>query len=224
MRKLLVSIFTAIFLLTFVSYAGAQDATSSTNRKDRLERQKERVATREAKRQDKVEERKARIEEKKQRIASKTAELKVRLSEFRDKKKTALVEKINNSLNTVNDKQTASMQKHLEKMDELLTKLEERVNNKAAEGKDISSASSALALSATQIATAKSAVSVQADKDYAIDVSTESAVRADAKTARDALHADLKQVRQLVILAKQGLANAIRVAATTLGGIGDGKR
>lgn len=217
MKYLLFPILTVILLLTSVSFAGAQDATSSTNRK-------ERVATREAKIKERTEERKVRQEEKKQRIASKTAELKVRFTEFKDKRKAALAEKINNSLNTVNDRQTAAMQKHLEKMEELLTKLEERVNNKAAEGKDISSASAAIARSAASIASAKSAVSAQADKDYAIAVSTESAVRIDAKEARDQLHTDLKAVRELVVEAKQSLANAIRVAATTLGGIGDGKR
>ncbi|MBI2036672.1 hypothetical protein HYT17_03515 [Candidatus Microgenomates bacterium] len=216
MKYLPTTIITVLLLLLFAFPIFAQDATSSTNRKDR-------VATREAKRQELIENKQVRQEEKKQRIASKTAELKARLAEFRDKKKTALVEKINNSLNTVNDRQTAAMQKHLEKMEELLTKLEERVNNKAAEGKDTSSASAALASSATSIALAKSAVEAQAGKDYTIQVSSESAVRTDAKAARDALHADLKQVRQLVVAAKQSLANAIAVAAKTLGGIGDGK-
>lgn len=252
MRHIVIAALTVALLLTGCSAVLAQESTSTstgstrqtpfstgtslreTPRKQIIERKEERIATREAKRQERREtiaskaaERKEsmdkRLQEHKELMASKAVELKAKLAEFKDKKRAAIVEKVNTVLNIINTKRTDEMKKHLAKMSELLAKLEDRVDAKDAQGKDTTAANAAIASASAAIASASSAVDAQALKDYTVTISSESAARADTKATRNRLHQDLQAVRKLVIDAKQALSNAIRIAATTLGGIGDGK-
>ena len=205
----------------------AQDATSSpsptsTRRQkaqQRVQEIRENYASRAAQRRGEIAEK---LAEHRQRMASRAAELRERLALFKDKKKAATAERINSVFSLINEKRTEAMRRHLERMSELLDKLQERVDKKITEGKDGATANNAIASASAAIASASTAVDAQALKGYTIKVSSESAVRADAKVTRDALHTDLQGVRKLVIDAKQAVANAIRTAATSLGGIGEG--
>lgn len=95
------------------------------------------------------------------------------------------------------------MTKHLERMSQLLDKLENRNPQAARTG---------IARARDAIASASAAVNVQADKDYTLQLTTESKIRADSQNQRQKLHDDLKAVRLLVIEAKQAVGNAIRTA------------
>lgn len=180
----------------------AQDATSSTKR---IEKVKERVETR----KEKVE---TRITATKEKMASREAALKEKLQAFRDKKKAEIAQRVNTNLNKINQNQTDQMQKHLDKMSALLDKLEARVNKASPDIKNPSLAKGANADARAAIASASSAVSAQAEKDYSLEVTTESRVKGEAQAKRDQLHKDLQAVRKQVIDAKQAVANAIRVA------------
>lgn len=201
------AIFIILCLLLIAAYpALAQDATSSTTNRDvRKEKVQQRVETR----KENVETRIAAIREK---IASKEAALKLRLEAFKDKRKAQIAERVNTSLNKINQNQTSQMLKHLDKMSAILGKLEARVNQAKPDIKDPQVARTAIAEAKAAIASASAAVSTQAENDYTIEVSTESKIRQDAQAQREKLHTDLKSVRQLVIDAKQKVANAIRVA------------
>ena len=153
-----------------------------------------------------------RMEGLKERIASKHAELKVRLDQFRDQKKATAAARISENLNKINDKQTEQMLKHLDKMTAILDKLEDRVDRGTPDIKDPAKAKVAIASASAAIASASAAVNAQAEKDYTLTGSSESTIRAEAKAARDRLHADLQAVRRLVIDAKQAVGNAIRIA------------
>ena len=159
------------------------------------------------------------IEDKGAAIATRAAQLKAKLQQFKDQVKAKIVEKINATLARINQNQTDQMKKHLDKMSGILTKVESRVNEASSSGQSTASASAAIATAKEAIASASAAITVQAGMDYTIQVSSESAVRADAKLARDKLHGDLKNVRLLVIGAKQSVAKAIMIAATTLKGV-----
>lgn len=139
------------------------------------------------------------VEIRKEKMSTREAALKTKLDKFRDKKKAEVADRVNSNLNQINEKQTMQMLKHLDKMSALLTKLETRTGN-----------STAAATAKTAIASAAAAVKAQSEKDYTIQVTTESKIRKDAQKVRDELHTDLKNVRKLVIDAKQAVANAIR--------------
>lgn len=153
-----------------------------------------------------------RMEAVREKIASREAALKAKLQTFRDQRKAALAEKINQTLAMINKKQTDQMKKHLDLMTTLLNKLQDRVDRGTPDIKDKDAALAAIADSRAKIASTSAAVTAQSLKDYTIVVTSETTVQADARAARDRLHTDLFALRKLVIDAKQSVANAIRVA------------
>lgn len=152
------------------------------------------------------------MEEIRAKIASKEAILKTRLQKFRDKRKAEIAERINTNLNRINKNRTEDMLRHLNKMSTILDKLEARVNQGKPDIKDSAKAKEAIDSARDAIASASAAAQAQAAKDYTLTVSSEAAIRAEAKAARDKLHTDLQAVRKLSIAAKQAVGNAIRVA------------
>lgn len=187
---------------TLINPVYAQTATSAATRreavKERVDTRREAVATK--------------IAAMKERIATREAALKARLDTFKDKRKAQVAERVNTNLNSINQKQTSQMQTHLDRMSELLTKLEERVNKPTPDIKDVTAAKAAIASSMASISLASDAVAAQAEKDYTINLTTESQVRVDAQAMRDQLRTDLTSTRSLVVEAKQSVANAVRVA------------
>lgn len=152
------------------------------------------------------------VDELKEKIASRTAAFNAKLDVFKDRKKAEVAERVNNNLNRINLNQTGQMQKHLNTMSKILERLEVRVNSGKPDIKDPAAARAAIVSAKTTIATASAAIAAQAQKDYTIQVTSESRVKADAKLQRDKLHTDLQSIRKIVIDAKQSVADAIRVA------------
>lgn len=163
------------------------------------------AATRKDKIQERIDTRKEnvaeRMEAKKEKMATREAALKTKLEKFKDKKKAEAADRINTNLNRINQNQTDQMLKYLDKMSAILTKLETSTGSQ-----------SAIADSRASIASATAAVKAQAAKDYTISVTSESTVKSDAQKARGQLHTDLKNVRQMVVDAKQSVAKAIKTA------------
>lgn len=166
--------------------------------------------------QQAVETRREKVEEKiaasREKLTSRAAVLKAKLETFKDQQKAQIAERINSNLNAINQNQTSQMQKHLDLMTIILGKLENRVNEGAPDVKDPTATQAAIAEARTNISTASAAVSEQSQKDYTIQVTSESRIRAAAKLQKDKLHKDLKSTRKAVIDAKQSVANAIRAA------------
>lgn len=180
----------------------AEDATSSTSRKStvqlKVDTRKELVQTR--------------ITDLKEKMASREAAMKARLDAFKDKRKAQIAERVNTNLNKINQNQTDQMLKFLSKATEILNKLENRVNQSTPDVKDPAIAKTAIADARAKIASAEAAVRAQAQNDYTITVTSETAIKKNAQAMREKLHSDLLGVRKVVIDAKQAVGNAIRVA------------
>lgn len=201
-------------IATLIKPILAKEASSpATTRREAV---KEKIDTRKAAIQQKIETRKENVENKitamKEKIATREAALKAKLAAFKDKRKAEIAERVNTNLNKINKNQTDQMLKHLERMSELLDKLETRVNSGSPDVKDQTVAKAAIADSKAKIAAATAVVEAQAQKDYTITITSESKVRADAQKMRDQLRTDLQAVKQQVIDAKQSVSNAIRTA------------
>lgn len=153
-----------------------------------------------------------RMENIREKLASRAAALRVKLNAFKDKRKAEIAERVNTNLNRINQNQTDQMQRHLKAMSVILDKLEARVESGNPDIKDPAAATSAIASARIIIASTTATVSTQTEKDYTIQITSESRIRADAKNMRDKLHTDFQTVRKAVIEAKQAVANAIRVA------------
>lgn len=158
------------------------------------------------------------METRKEHVASREALLKEKLAKFRDKRKASTAASISDRLNQINTRRVQQMERHLNKMSEILEKLTRRVDQAGQGGKDISTAKTAITEAEVKITSTKASLQNQTQLDYTLNISSEGGVRADTKASRDKLHTDLRSLRQMVIDAKQSVAKAIRVAATTLGG------
>lgn len=218
--SLLLPLILLIVLLATATLTFAQDATSSPNRRDqlqqRLENRKEAVS-------EKRDSQAIKLDTRREMMASKAAILKQRLEQFKDQKKAQVVERVNSNLNAINQRRTEQMSKNLDKMTEILGKVEQRVDEAENTGQDITEAKAAVSSAKTAISSASAAVNEQSLKDYTIEATSEATIREDSRVKRDQLHKDLQAVRKLIIEAKQSVANAIRVTASTLGGIRNGQ-
>lgn len=155
---------------------------------------------------------KAEITTIREKWASRTAELKTKLQTFKDQRKAVIAERVNATLDKINQNQITQMKKGLEVMSTILDKLENRVNNNMPDIKNPAGATEAITAARDAIATASAALTSQEQKAYVIQATSEAKLKEEAKTQRDKLHSDLQVVRKLVIEAKQAVANAIRVA------------
>ena len=220
MKSALIAFLVSLGLLVFVTGASAEDSTTSstTRRETAKEKLEQRKDTIQAKKDEGKEAIGARIDNIKDRIASKEAALKARLSKFKDKKKAEIVERVSTNLNRINENRVNHSNKFLENATRLLEKLQDRVNQAGNNGKDTTSANSAITDAKTKIASASAAVATQSALDYTVTISSESGAKADSNAMRDKLHTDWKGVRKLLIETEQAVAEAVRVAATTLGG------
>lgn len=204
----------------FATLTSAKESTtSSTTRKEtvkeRLETRKEKL---EKRKETNKEKREDKIENLKERAASREAELKAKLAKFKDKKKAEIVERVSDNLNKINFNRVEHANKFLANATQLLDKLQNRVNQQASSGKDATDANAAITNAKAKIGSASAAVATQAKMDYTVTIASESGAKADTKIMRDKLHTDWKNVRSLMTSAKQAVSEAVRVAATTLGG------
>lgn len=196
----------AILLLALAPAVLAQTSTSSsTTKKDAV--------------QQRVEQRKQtlneRLDQRKENIASRAAALKAKVAKFQDQQRALRVEKFNENLNKINENRTNAFLKFIDKMSEILARVEIKVNSTSG---DTTAAKAAIANAKAKIAAAKTAVENQAAKDYTVNVITEGKIRIDAKTAFDSLRQDLQTTKTTLTDAKQAVAKAIQTASSTLGG------
>lgn len=208
MKKLLPISLVILIALTFSTAAFAQDtllttatgAATTTTQSDRLDQKRDAAIK-------KLEERRAaldqKVENREAKIATRTAQLKAKLQAFKNQKKAEIAERVSTNLNRVNTNRTMEMKLHLQKMSDLLTKVETKNQD--------ASASALVAKAKTAIATAEAAVTAQSQKDYTVQATTEGRIKTDVKTTRDQLFKDLTETRKLVIQARQSLVEAVMV-------------
>ena len=145
-------------------------------------------------------------------MASREAELKTKLQTFKNKQKADIVQRVSTNLNTINKNETDRMLKNLDSMSNILDKLETAVNTNIANIKNPSEASTIIASARQTIATTSAAVNVQAQKDYTIQVSSESTAKSNAQAKRNLLFNDLRVVRKDMIDAKESVYKVLRIA------------
>lgn len=202
-RKLIPALFIAVIFLNPIYPVFAQESTSSTIKRDTV---------------------KQKVEERKEKVASREAMLKEKLQKFRDKKKAAVVERINTNLEQMNARRTQQMLSMLNKMSDILTRLETRISESKDATKDFTQARSEITTAKTAISVAKSSVEAQMKKEYTVTVTSETKSKDDVTLARNGLSNDLKVSHDLVVAARQAVAKAISTTVSTVkGGASNGK-
>jgi hypothetical protein len=146
-----------------------------------------------------------------------------KLTTFKDQVKAERVNRIETLFTTINTNRTAEMEKRLETMDSILTKLDTTIADIEKNGKDTTAVKQAIADTRTALAAAKQAVEAQSQKDYTITISSESTVKTDIMPVRESLYTDLQTVHQHVAVVREKLVGAIEQIKLLIGGTSDGK-
>jgi hypothetical protein len=209
---------------TFAEGTPTPTTTTSSNRGksgNERERLQQKEAELRALRDKKVEEFKARLDKKqnelKDKIASREAQLKDKLSDFKDQKKAQTAENVSTRLNQINKNKVEQMTRNVNVFDAILTKVKTRTAAAKAAGKDVSTVEPVIAAADTLIADARSAITLQAGKDYTLTATDETKIRDEAKAKRELLATDLKTTYAKVKLAREGVRKSIQAAYKTIG-------
>lgn len=142
--------------------------------------------------------------------------LKKRLGEIKDERKKERAARLDEQMNRLNDRWTTHFTNVLNKLEDILGKIQVRADKAAALGKDISAVKTATDSAKAVIASARTAVETQAKKDYTITFTSEEQLRAAFKAAKDQLHKDLTALRDGAI---KNARSKVQDAARALGGV-----
>lgn len=122
------------------------------------------------------EETKSRIEAKREEAKNKMEvqreKAKQRLSDIRDKKKQELAQRLANQFEKLNEKWTDRFTEQLDRLGEILLKIQERSDIASTNGKDVIATNAAIQSANTAIDNARTAVVAQAAKTYVLDTSS----------------------------------------------------
>lgn len=164
------------------------------------------------KREQSKEEAKEKREEAEKKIEALRADLKVRLQKIKDERKKQVVEKIANELNALNKRMLEHYSNVLDKLEKSLERVSERADRGESRGLNVATVRTAIADADKAIDASRVAIIAQASSTYTVEITTEEKLKADVGKARQALHADLKKVRDTV----KSAHDAVRKAAVTL--------
>ncbi|MBI2639365.1 MAG: hypothetical protein HYW90_00520 [Candidatus Sungbacteria bacterium] len=154
--------------------------------------------------------------EAKERIANAREELQKKLEILKDERKKATAVRLEEQLNRLNERWTSHFANALDRLDEILGKIQLRREKAVSLGKDVSVAESAIAAARTAIANARVAVQAQVGKVYTVTFASEEELRIAFQQAKEQLKKDLTAVRDGVVKAAR---DAVHQAARALAGI-----
>ena len=226
-------------IIIFVSFASAQTGTplregrdsglkthpTSTNQlerdalKARMEVEKDQLkvnheklkAEMEAKRLEHKTEFEAKRNEAQMHFDERKMELKGHLAKIKDERKKEIVERLSNRFHELNKKRTDHFSNVLDKLDDVLDRITERMNRAHENGIDVGKVREAVALAEKAIADARALLLIQGGMDYPITVSTEAKLKTDISSVRQTLQTDLKKIHDAVKAAHEAVRHAAQV-------------
>ena len=191
---------------------GVQNLRPANATREELEARKQELRTAA---EEKREELKARVDEAraraKEEIEARKAELKERLQQVRDEQKKKIVERIEKQLNELNERLTRHFSEVLDRLEKTLVNIESRIDKAESRGLNVSSVRALVVSAREAIVQARAAIEGQAAKNYVPDITgEEEKLKVEVGQARQALHNDLKTLREKIRLAFEAVR---RVAA-----------
>lgn len=151
------------------------------------------------------------------RIEAKRVELRNKLKNIRDTRKSQTVEKIDKSMDDLNERMTDHFLSALDQLENILVRIGERADRSEESGVDVSSVRSAIETARDAISEARTAIESQAGKTYNLAITTEDKLKTDVGKARQQLHDDLKSVFELLKSARNAVHDAARAFAEANG-------
>jgi len=157
------------------------------------------------------------LEEKKtelrERLDQKKAEVRERVRVLVvDEQKQAIVTRVYDQVNALNERLTGHYTEILDKLDAVLSGVLSRAGKAEAVGRDLSAVRSAVTEAQNMLVAARALVAEQAQKSYSFEISSEETLRSDVGESRNRLQEDLESVKEKI----REVHSAIREAAVTL--------
>ncbi len=162
---------------------------------------------------------KDRFQERKENLASRAVlmretsrnaklEFEEKLQNLKDEKKAQIVARVDANIDSLNKKHTERLGETLEKMNNILGRLEGKVASASALGKDTASASAAISIAKAKISAAQTAVSEQSAKDYTPAITDDATLGSVISQVITTFRKDIQAVHALVIEAKKAVRSA----------------
>jgi len=172
----------------FTNYVGAQTInTSSQNVRERiLERTQEKIQVQNATNTTSTQVRLRNLEELKQQMQAK-------IQQIKDENKKRIAQNLVSQMERINKRLSEDDLKYLNTIEKVLNKIEERVKNSTTTDATITSKISELK---TKIAALRSKIEAQAQKEYLVQIQTETKLREAYQTTKKELMSDHKNLRQ----------------------------
>lgn len=174
--------------LIFINYVGAQTInTPSQNFRERvLERTQEKIQVQNATNTTSTQVKLKNLEELRQQMQSK-------IQEIKDENKKRIAQNLVSQMERINKRLSEDHLKYLETIEKVLNKIEERVKNSTTTNATITSKISELK---TKIAALRSKIEVQMQKEYLVQIQTETKLREAYQATKKELMSDHKNLRQ----------------------------
>lgn len=129
------------------------------------------------------------------RLQQAREEFKQKVAELRDQNRQRLILNIDERIQTVNKNWTDHWSTALDRLDTILGKIETRLQNYDGDTTDIDSA---IVDAKDSIATARTAVEAQANKDYVIEITDDTTIGSQMRGLISQFHEDLTATRTVV--------------------------
>src|SRR3989338_2905861 len=192
-RKFISGFLTAVFCLVFVFSVAAQ--TNVPSREDiKAKRAELNIQIKNERDAAKKRIETAR-EEAKNAVETRRVELKNKISTLRDEKKKQIATRLDEQMARLNARWTDHFNNVLDRLSEIIGKIELRADKAQAMGKDVSAVRTAIQNAKTAIESARVAVEAQAKKTYIATFTSEDKLGVAFKTVREQLHKDLFGLR-----------------------------
>lgn len=157
----------------------------------------------------------SRREAAKTQLEQKREELKARIAGVRDEAKKQIIERVYDSVNSLNERMTNHFANALNQIEEVLSRVHSRIDKAAANGLDVANAQSKADAAKTAIDNARAKVAEQAGKNYSFSIPGDAAtganveaIKQSVQNARQLLHRDLKAVQGVLIAVRDTVHQA----------------
>lgn len=137
-----------------------------------------------------------------------------KLSEIKDERKQKVAENLADRFDSINDKWVTHWNNVLDRLSEILAKVNTRADTLALEGKDVSAVKTAVGAAETAISAAEEAITKQAGETYEFEIDTEENLGQNVKLAIGGFHEDLRSVQTLIKDARDAVGKALRALKT----------
>ena len=219
-KKFISSLTTTVLCFVFAFSAAAQtNAPLRQNVRTQIKAESENIKAKRAELNAQLKEAqeaaKTRIEtareEAKKAVETRQAELKDKISKLRDEKKKQIAMRLDEQMARLNTQWTDHFNNVLNRLSEILSKVELRASKAETNGKDVASVKTAIQNAKASIETARAAVEVQAKKTYTATFSSEKELGAAFKAVKEQLRKDLFGLRDGAMKsARESVQNAFQ--------------